>query len=232
MLKPQISLNMSYAPVSTSERFPSEPLTKKLSPVINPKYLTTQARILVAISVVIAVALTSVLIHVGIQNIYSPESCGGSSAEVISLGCIFDMMSFGWLPARCFDKELTDECLARQDWKWFLDPNRVEAIDFSDVAAGHYDAVYVTREYQLYHCTYMWRKMHRAMLAGRIVDGYIRDMHHTANCEMQILDQWLGLNDTSSMIYVKFATCPRVQKDTGRWGWYRVIDGHRVHRNP
>ena len=160
------------------------------------------------------------------------ETCGNSSSEAISLGCSFDIVSFAWLPARCFDQELVDRFLALHNWTWYLDTEGQQTVDLASVAAGKYDRLYVSQEYHMYHCTYTWRKMHRAILAGSVVDGYISDTHHTAHCEMQILDRSLPLDAISNSIYIKYASCPIKQDFPGRWGWYRVINGQRVYRDP
>lgn len=161
-----------------------------------------------------------------------PETCGNSPAEAISLGCNFDIISFAWLPARCFDQELMDEFMAVHDWKWFLDRDGQHSVDLASVAAGGYDELYVTQEYHMYHCTYMWRKMHRAILAGTVLDGYIGDMHHTAHCETMILDRTRALDTINTSILTKYVRCPFAQEDfQGRWGWYRVINGQRVYRD-
>ena len=187
----------------------------------------------------IALAMASIVLGVVIflqrpqPEELSPQTCGNSSSEALSLGCSFDVISFAWLPARCFDQELVDDFLALKDWQWYLDAGAQQTADLASVAAGAYDELYVTQEYHMYHCTYMWRKMHRAMLAGDVLDGYVGDMHHTAHCEMQLLDRSKALDDVGTTIYTKFVECPRVQQASrGRWGWYRIVNGRRVHRNP
>lgn len=159
------------------------------------------------------------------------ETCGNSSSEALSLGCSFDIISFAWLPARCFDQELVNQFLAIRDWKWYLDTEGQQTVDLASVAAGQYEQLYVTQEYHMYHCTYMWRKMHRALLAGNVVDGYIGDIHHTAHCEMQILDRSRPLDAISTSIYTKYASCPIKRDFLGRWGWYRIVNGRRVYRD-
>ncbi|ETI25969.1 hypothetical protein G647_02746 [Cladophialophora carrionii CBS 160.54] len=165
----------------------------------------------------------------------APESCGSSATEAVSRGCVFDVMEFAWVPSRCFDGELLEDFLALRDWEWYLDAAATEAADKDAVAQGRHDEVFVTQQYHIYHCTYMWRKMHRAFLAGDVLDGYIADTHHTAHCELQLANYWRsGINDTGTSIYVKYSDCPasRQAQDLGRFGWYRMIGGQRVHRNP
>ena len=162
----------------------------------------------------------------------SPELCGNSSREALSLGCSFDVMTFAWLPDRCFDKELVDDFLALKDWNWYLDVRGQQIADSASVVAGAYDAVYVTNEYHMYHCTYMWRKMHRATLAGKVLDGYIGDMHHTAHCGMHLMDRSRALDKIDTLARTKYVECPLQQESRGRWGWFRIINGQRVYRDP
>ena len=68
----------------------------------------------------IVVGVVTFLRHSQPENI-SPETCGNSSHEALSLGCSFDVISFAWLPDRCSDKELVDDFLALKHWNWYLD---------------------------------------------------------------------------------------------------------------
>jgi hypothetical protein len=226
---------MSYAPVS-NETVDPEALKGRWQALSNgPKQLKTYTRCLIIISIPLAIVLIWVLIRDAIKVDHPLTSCGHSTAEALSLGCSFDVMSFAWLPTRCFDEELTNGFLALRNWQWYLDADGVKSVDFSSVAGAAYDELYVTQEYHMYHCTYMWRKMHRASLAGKVLDGYIADLHHTAHCELEILNavgERRGLNDTSMTIYSKYVDCPLENKDLGRLGWYRMIGGRRVHRDP
>ena len=224
----------SYAPVPTAnEAVDLEFLKEKTQPSKKIKSILRHIQWLVALGLTMIV-FTLVVFHRAPQA-KDPvlETCGNSSSEALSLGCNFDIISFAWLPARCFDQELMDQFLDLRDWKWYLDTEGQQTVDLASVAAGQYEQLYVTQEYHMYHCTYMWRKMHRALLAGNVVDGYIGDMHHTAHCEMQILDRSRPLDGISTLIYIKYASCPiRKQDFLGRWGWYRIVNGRRVYRDP
>lgn len=132
------------------------------------------------------------------------------------------------VPAGCFDKELMDQFLAVHDWKWYLDGEGQQAVDIGSVAAGQYDQAYVTQEYHMYPCTYMWTEMRRIILSETVLDGYIGDAHHMADCEMQILDQSRPLDAISTPIYTKYVTCPIKQDFQGWWGWYLFINGRRI----
>ena len=43
--------------------------------------------------------------------------------------------------------------------------------------------MWVTREFRFFHCTYQWRKMHRALLRDGILDDYAANYSHTERCE-------------------------------------------------
>lgn len=169
---------------------------------------------LTATHCILAVFTALVLFLVGLSLIDSQPSfhgsrtCGNSSAEARSLGCSFDVMSFAWLPAHCFDRELTDEFLALRDWEWFLDIDGIHAVALDSIIAGGYPQLYVTQEYHLYHCTFMWRKMHRAVLRGGPLDSYIGNFNHTTHCARMLLDRETGLADINTEIYTKYVNCP------------------------
>jgi hypothetical protein len=109
--------------------------------------------------------------------------CGNSTAEARALGCRFDPMSFNWLPPACYDEELITEFLAVDNWVWYKDNSSATPMPFSEVQSGEYPLMWVTRKFHLYHCTYQWRKFHRAILEGKPVDDYVGKYDHTAHCE-------------------------------------------------
>ncbi|KAJ5083622.1 hypothetical protein N7456_013049 [Penicillium angulare] len=134
------------------------------------------------------------------------ETCGESREEARALGCHFDPVSFSWLPSSCYDGDLTEEFLGLKDWEWFVDSDGSSA-SRDTVMEGGYDELYVSWEYHLLHCTYAWRKMHRAILSGRPMDNYIAKYNHTAHCEHMLLAQWIERNTTNTIIQTKFVSC-------------------------
>ena len=176
--------------------------------------------------VIISLAIYNYL-HVNISQSVA-ETCGTSSHEAVSLGCEFDVMSFAWLPPRCFDQSLMLEFLALRDWQWYLDAESHQRVDMVPVSKGSYDHLYVTQEYHMYHCTYMWRKMHRAIQNGQPLDGYIGKIEHTAHCEKMLVGSALALNLTNTLIFSKFVECPSEGQSLEDVGWYRVVGGQRV----
>lgn len=149
--------------------------------------------------------------------------CGETVPDAIASGCIYDVMSSIWLPPTCADPELTQQFLALKAWTWWYDRNMTQKVPFAEVQAGEHEALWVSREFHWYHCTYMWRKFHRgvlkgienleddanesrAMVKGGVTDSYIGKYHHTEHCEKMLIDETPGeVVDTE--IKRKFGKC-------------------------
>lgn len=137
-------------------------------------------------------------------------SCASSRDEARRLGCQFDVMSFSWLPAQCYDRDLVEEFLARKSWTYYLQPNSTQdenQVDFEEVAAGDHHKLFVSWEFHRAHCAYMWRKMHRALLSGMPIDDYINSYVHTKHCTEVLLDENVELDKIEVLIQTKFVNC-------------------------
>ncbi|KUI68148.1 hypothetical protein VM1G_03641 [Cytospora mali] len=134
--------------------------------------------------------------------------CGNSTAEAQAAGCKFDILSYTWVQPACFDQELMYEFLGRANWRWYPDEETVQELTVNEVANGQREYVYVTWEYYMTHCTYMWKKMHRSLMTSRSLDSYIFDYRHTEQCEMVLLDREHQLDSRSVMLVSKYPSCP------------------------
>lgn len=47
--------------------------------------------------------------------------CGNSPEEACSNKCLFDVISFSWLPPDCFDGDLVNDFFATSEWQWYKD---------------------------------------------------------------------------------------------------------------
>ena len=166
------------------------------------------------------------------------EDCGQSPGEARKLGCIFDPVLLGWVPYRCHDAQLSADFLRRhgkngkEEWAFNTVANGTAdtALSFSElVDSGDFNEVYAEFAFLLLHCSFTRRKVQRAAVLGEITDGYTADPHQSAHCEMWTM--WRNeLDDMSTTVYNKYATCPRTHRNVGRYGWYRMINGHKVYR--
>lgn len=137
----------------------------------------------------------------------SSAHCGNSSAEAAAIGCAFDIMSFTWSRRACFDEELMLEFLAARNWTWWLTADGEQEVDMETVAWGIHSHLFVSWEYHLFHCTYMWKKMHRALVKRAPLDTYILDEEHTAHCGHMLLDRNPMLDQRNTIIVTKYPSC-------------------------
>jgi len=142
-------------------------------------------------------------------SLTKPHRCGNSSDDARALGCHFDIMSFTWSHPRCFDKKLMDEFLSLKNWTWWdeTDQNDGKPVPFKEVSLGQHTRLYVSWEYHITHCTFMWKKMHRAVLAGRPLDSYVGRIEHTMHCTKTLLERNWALDDRNTIIRMKFPEC-------------------------
>ncbi len=132
--------------------------------------------------------------------------CGGSPAEARARGCKFDIMSFSWLPSECYDDQLHLNSAICGLGKWYSDPNSTESVVPEDIVKlGEHEYLYVSAEYHFFHCTFMWRKMHRVALGLGSMDSYIYNYNHTTHCETMLHDKSSMVID--STIFTKYPEC-------------------------
>ena len=146
-----------------------------------------------------------------------PESynCGSSPSTARARNCSFDIMSFSWLPAPCYDGALTDEFLSRSDWSWWRYADQMneerETVPQSVVGIGEHDSLFVVWEYHLQHCLFMWQKLHRALSPdGGYVDTYISNLNHTMHCQKMLMLRGVELSEVNTMIRIKYPDCVRI----------------------
>lgn len=146
-----------------------------------------------------------------------PYTCGNTTLSAIAQNCTFDPIYFSWLPAPCTDAPLTAAFLAQRNWTWYFDRNGIgkQLAPREEVLQGEHDNLYVSAEYHILHCTYMWRKMHRAVSTGKLIDGYIGNLHHTSHCEKMIVEAMEVDEEgkggvVNTVIRMKWPDCPVV----------------------
>jgi hypothetical protein len=137
----------------------------------------------------------------------SPTPCGSSPAEARTAGCIFDVMSFSWLSPSCFDADLTHEFEHHADWHWYRNPMATKEVAKEEVLQGESRQLFVDTKYHRAHCTFMWKKLHRALAKGWYVDSYIGSYNHTKHCEHMLLGEDSHAGGLSTAILTKFPRC-------------------------
>lgn len=137
--------------------------------------------------------------------------CGSTAEEARAKGCIFDTISFAWLMPECYDAELVEE-FSHIPYKFnFYTTKEKEtavAYPWSEVEKGE-RAMYVPWSHHLWHCGFLYKKMHRAIMAGKPVDSYIGNFTHTEHCMHLMIVENIqhDLNDLNTIMELKFPYC-------------------------
>ncbi|MCJ1402922.1 hypothetical protein MMC11_006143 [Xylographa trunciseda] len=134
--------------------------------------------------------------------------CGNSSASARLHSCHFDMLSFAWQPPNCFTPDdLVDETefMALGPWPWYLE-NGTE-ISEEEVRKGESRYLFTSFEWHVAHCTLLWRKLHRKVLNGEPVDGYVADLKHTEHCGKVLRMERKTDKIWETRVWTKFPKC-------------------------
>lgn len=135
-------------------------------------------------------------------------TCGNTIEEAKALNCTWDLLAMAWLPPACIDKALADEFRTQGPWRYFADPDGIEELFEEElqyrVGKGH--EFYTSLKYHRTHCSYQWRKMHRAMQMGTKIENKLADYHHTMHCG-DVIMQGGDMEDLLTKITVELMTC-------------------------
>lgn len=142
----------------------------------------------------------------------SLSPCGTTPSEARAAGCIFDIMAFSWLPPRCHDVELAEEFRQLKNCEYFIDRNCTRPISQELALSSEFAGLYTEFEYHLRHCTYVWKKMHWALLSGgggkQAIDSVTAGYAHTEHCSHVLMTRREVAQDVlSALIVVKYPDC-------------------------
>jgi hypothetical protein len=113
--------------------------------------------------------------------------CGRSPEEAKRLGCHFDMMASTWLRDECHDQALLDEMLGEANWTWYLDQEHTKEVPQEVAYSGEFIKLYPLHDFHIAHCVYLWRKLHKAVIAKGPIDEDLYDYKHTHHCTKLIM---------------------------------------------
>lgn len=117
-------------------------------------------------------------------------ACGNSTAEAISLGCVYDSLSPAWMQPYCQDAKLTAEFESLGDgpngtWIYYADRNHTQELSMSEVMsmADSPDArFHVTWRWHVVHCYMYWIKQFRSQSTGILVEARYDTEDHIRHC--------------------------------------------------
>ena len=142
------------------------------------------------------------------------SSCGNTSTSARQQGCSFDMISFSWQAPECYNEALVSEFMAWNNWTFYTEMRGNVTVP-TEVAIQGEQGLWVSWEYHLVHCTFVWRQMQIGYERGWI-DSHVRSYPHTLHCQKMLFLE--GLEPDDYMIYavVQFPTCEKFGPET-KW---------------
>jgi hypothetical protein len=175
-------------------------------------YTTTSLLILIGLISSLWYIQGSTSSSFGLQTsspITSWQHCGNSSQEALNNNCVLDIISGAWVPIACYDQDLEQEFLQLKDWKWYEDSAGEREISLDMIKkTGGPNPIHVSLDYHWTHCSFTWRKLHRAMKLKRPIDTHIGAYEHTVHCSMGLASR----SDSTELkpvsgFYQHFETC-------------------------
>lgn len=134
-------------------------------------------------------ALQSVLRQDGEQEHAQSCSCGSSVAEALSMNCAYSPFEVAWLPPHCRDDELIEEFNhighgPNGTWQYYSDWDKSKELSFDEVAslADYHGHFFVSHEWHVQHCTYVWRKLFRSQKTGVTLPNMMNTYSHISHC--------------------------------------------------
>ncbi|TLS21273.1 uncharacterized protein PpBr36_10617 [Pyricularia pennisetigena] len=150
---------------------------------------------------------------------YDPRTkrCGTTAAEAKRLGCHFDPIAFSWLPDDCLDHELMSE-FRMTGWTLYADKNKTTTLSEKAWSGeemhggeggkhhhGMHQAWLTSKDSKL-HCIFSWKRMHRAIMAGRNLPENLSLWANTKHCA-DILEAHLNPEEIVLDIHAGFSAC-------------------------
>ena len=111
--------------------------------------------------------------------------CGNSTAEAKALGCRFNPLSMAWLRDECYDDDVTQAFLDAGPWQYFTDAAGEHEINIETVGLSADTGAenWLSKQWHMTHCAFMWQKMHRAMMSQeRRLEPSLVNFGHTKHC--------------------------------------------------
>jgi hypothetical protein len=185
--------------------------------VLKPSRRRARSLLKVFIGLTLALLLTTAL-YFKFSTPKPFDQCGTTASEARARGCVFETTGFAWLPKACHDADTEAEFLAyisANNLTIHRDNTYSSLVPLDEVRLGEGPGFYVRQQYHLTHCLFLLKKLHRALHAGRMVDGMIEPLGHTEHCVGQLLKPKGFREHDVGFSYTKFPYC-------GRPGGYNV----------
>lgn len=161
-----------------------------------------------------AVSSSSLLLPVGMSRVnpstaHQLQPCGNDAVTARANGCIFDLLTLAWLAPECYDADLSAEFLEDAPETFYYDEDAQRPIEsyeaLSERPLGEFS--WTTRKYHIYHCSYGWRLMHRALERGGMVESGLSSYHHTEHCADTLMNTSVPMDAVITRVEISYPDC-------------------------
>lgn len=157
-----------------------------------------------------SITLYLTILAFGISSPHPPRfsSCGNTSTSARERGCSLDIVSASWQTPECFIEPLNSEFLSWKNWTWWMEKHGNVTVPLEDALKGDQD-LWVTWEYHMVHCTFVWRQAQIGYERGWI-DSHVRSYPHTLHCQHMLNVDTIAPDDNIVLLNVQYPICERV----------------------
>ncbi|KZF21982.1 hypothetical protein L228DRAFT_247592 [Xylona heveae TC161] len=156
----------------------------------------------------------SALLPVGMSRVnpstaHQLQPCGTDATTARANGCIFDLLTLAWLAPACYDADLSEEFLEVASEPFYYDSDAQQPIENYEILSERPvgETSWTTRKYHIYHCSYGWRLMHRALERGGIVESGLSSYHHTEHCTDTLMNTSVPMESVITRAEISFPDC-------------------------
>jgi hypothetical protein len=144
-------------------------------------------------------------------NSWFGGGCGDTPVTARARGCHFNTVLYAWVEPKCLTAEdLADEdrFYAETEFPWESVEDR-QPINRVEALSGEATSVLTNMEWHVQHCTYVWQRLHRALLKGTPIDSYTADYHHTMHCQEMVGDMMRNgsMSQNPTHVFAKYPSC-------------------------
>lgn len=212
-----------YAQVASEE----ESITEKRRSSYNRSILYVFMGVVLALCLIAGILVLVYQGHRPASEDGGPTECGASLAEFEANGCVFDLLSYNWIPARCKDQTTSEEFLSWLSgpqrhlgpWPFFTKKVKESSLATANRIGNEVDfgnrwdmEIWSSMEEHLAHCMFLFLHVSRVAL-GEVPLRTSDTLPHAEHCFHSV---WKGLNGTwnfkedkraNHRIEIETATC-------------------------
>jgi hypothetical protein len=143
--------------------------------------------------------------------------CGSFPSQAEELGCIFDLMNYGFTPPECFYEDLYQEALSKGPWPWYIDGRFNVSLPQDDTILMRSVDVWSNMQYHYEHCKYTQKVVARALHDdSALIPQYFAHDIHRDHC-IELIGRYesggWGTGDrVNTWIRMKYNPCVRLSE--------------------